>query len=194
MPEPVTAVTLVKTESVLVFVVAPIATAAPLFALPALCARAVPAPPRSRAATTHTSDRVGTDEPYPTRSRPGGRRPWPPPVRAAGVPDHHRPDRIGPGDDTRPGPRPAGRRADLSYSTVVTILTRLHAKGAVIRERHGRAYRYAAVRDAAGLVADRMARLLAAESDRGSVLRRFVGSLDAEDEQILRSLLHDETE
>ncbi|WP_144122664.1 BlaI/MecI/CopY family transcriptional regulator [Catellatospora sichuanensis] len=85
-------------------------------------------------------------------------------------------------------------QADLSYSTVVTILTRLHTKGAVIRERHGRAYHYAAVRDAAGLVADRMNRLLAAERDRISVLRRFVGSLNAEDEQILRSLLHDELE
>ncbi|MEU8075094.1 BlaI/MecI/CopY family transcriptional regulator [Catellatospora citrea] len=81
--------------------------------------------------------------------------------------------------------------ADLSYSTVVTILTRLHTKGAVIRRRDGRAYRYAAVRDAAGLVADRMTKLLDAESDRSSVLRRFVGGLDAQDEQILRELLRD---
>lgn len=85
-------------------------------------------------------------------------------------------------------------QADLSYSTVVTILTRLHTKGALIRQRDGRAYRYAAVRDAAGLVADRMARLLSAESDRTSVLRRFVGGLDAEDEQILRTLLRDKPE
>ncbi|MEV0457253.1 BlaI/MecI/CopY family transcriptional regulator [Catellatospora methionotrophica] len=84
--------------------------------------------------------------------------------------------------------------ADLSYSTVVTILSRLHIKGAVIRERDGRAYRYAAVRDAAGLVAERMTRLLSAESDRTSVLRRFLGSLDAGDEQILRDLLRDEAE
>ncbi|GAA2358378.1 hypothetical protein Cme02nite_34470 [Catellatospora methionotrophica] len=84
--------------------------------------------------------------------------------------------------------------ADLSYSTVVTILGRLHIKGAVIRERDGRAYRYAAVRDAAGLVAERMTRLLSAESDRTSVLRRFLGSLDAGDERILRDLLRDEAE
>ncbi len=82
-------------------------------------------------------------------------------------------------------------QSDLAYSTVVTILTRLHAKGAVIRERDGRAYRYAALRDAAGLVADRMTRLLAAETDHGSVLRRFVGSLDADDERFLRELLRD---
>ncbi|BCJ76302.1 hypothetical protein CS0771_58460 [Catellatospora sp. IY07-71] len=82
-------------------------------------------------------------------------------------------------------------QSDLSYSTVVTILTRLHAKGAVIRERDGRAYRYAALRDAAGLVADRMTRLLTAEADHSSVLRRFVGSLDADDERLLRELLRD---
>lgn len=33
--------------------------------------------------------------------------------------------------------------AELSYSTVVTILTRLHEKNALSRERDGRAYRYA---------------------------------------------------
>ncbi|GAA3776424.1 BlaI/MecI/CopY family transcriptional regulator [Plantactinospora mayteni] len=77
----------------------------------------------------------------------------------------------------------------LSYSTVVTTLTRLFDKGAVSRQRDGRAYRYGAVRDAAALVAERMSRLLAAEADHTSVLRRFVGTLDERDEQILRTLL-----
>ncbi|MEV4414925.1 BlaI/MecI/CopY family transcriptional regulator [Catellatospora sp. NPDC049609] len=83
-------------------------------------------------------------------------------------------------------------QTELSYSTVVTILTRLYGKGAVIRERDGRAYRYAAVQDAAGLVAERMTRLLEAEPDHTSVLRRFVGSLDADDERFLRALLRDD--
>lgn len=82
----------------------------------------------------------------------------------------------------------------LSYSTVVTTLTRLFDKGAVRRERDGRAYRYGAVRDAAGLVAERMSRLLAAEPDRTSVLRRFVGTLDDRDERILRALLREDAE
>lgn len=78
----------------------------------------------------------------------------------------------------------------LSYSTVVTALTRLHEKGVVHRDRgDGRAFRYGALSDPAGLVAERMRRLLAREPDRASVLRRFVSTLDAGDEQVLRDLL-----
>jgi predicted transcriptional regulator len=80
----------------------------------------------------------------------------------------------------------------LSYSAVVTTLTRLYDKGAVTRQRHGRAYRYAPIEDAAGLVAGRMSRLLAAEPDHASVLRRFVGALNPGDELILRRLLNDD--
>ncbi|MDX6740853.1 BlaI/MecI/CopY family transcriptional regulator [Actinocorallia sp. A-T 12471] len=83
------------------------------------------------------------------------------------------------------------RLPELSYSTVVTILTRLYRKGVVTRRRDGRAYRYEAVADAATLVAGRMSRLLAAEPDRASVLRRFVSTLDAQDEALLRALLRD---
>lgn len=79
----------------------------------------------------------------------------------------------------------------LSYSTVVTTLTRLYEKGALTRHRDGRAFRYGAVSNAAGLVADRMSRLLAGEPDRMSVLRRFVSTLGHDDEQILRGLLRD---
>lgn len=77
----------------------------------------------------------------------------------------------------------------LSYSTVVTILTRLHEAGSVTRHRQGRAFRYGAVVDAPGLVADRMSRLLTGEPDRISVLRRFVKTLAPDDERALRALL-----
>lgn len=77
----------------------------------------------------------------------------------------------------------------ISYSTVVTTLTRLYEKGALERHRDGRAFRYSAVSNAAGLVADRMSRLLANEPDRTSVLRRFVSTLASDDERILRDLL-----
>ncbi|ROO87199.1 putative transcriptional regulator [Actinocorallia herbida] len=83
------------------------------------------------------------------------------------------------------------RLPELAYSTVVTILTRLHEKGVVARRRDGRAYRYVATSDTAGLVAGRMNRLLSDESDHASVLRRFVGSLDRQDEQLLRDLLRE---
>ena len=77
---------------------------------------------------------------------------------------------------------------------VVTTLTRLHEKGAVTRHRDGRAFRYGALSDAAGLVAERMSRLLADEPDRASVLRRFVGTLDDRDEEVLRALLREHPE
>src|SRR5438270_10197990 len=64
---------------------------------------------------------------------------------------------------------------ELSYSTVVTILSRLHAKGILSRSRSGRAYAYAPVADMPGLAAQRMHQMLAAEPDRDVVLARFVG-------------------
>jgi predicted transcriptional regulator len=77
----------------------------------------------------------------------------------------------------------------LSYSAVVTTLTRLHEKAAVTRFRDGRAYRYAAAADPAALVAWRMSRLLDGETDHAPVLTRFVGSLSEQDERTLRDLL-----
>jgi predicted transcriptional regulator len=38
----------------------------------------------------------------------------------------------------------AGRQRQLSYKTILTILTRLEAKGWLSHERDGRAYRYSA--------------------------------------------------
>ena len=80
---------------------------------------------------------------------------------------------------------------DLAYTTVVTILSRLHAKGVLYRERAGRAYRYAPVADEPGLAARRMASVLAAEPDREAVLARFVSGLSDEDEQALRRMIGD---
>ncbi|HJQ48712.1 MAG TPA: BlaI/MecI/CopY family transcriptional regulator [Amycolatopsis sp.] len=80
---------------------------------------------------------------------------------------------------------------DLAYTTVVTILTRLHDKGAVIREKQGRSYAYAPVEDEAGLTARRMRKVLDAYSDRAQVLVRFVSHLSRSDERTLRDLLRD---
>jgi predicted transcriptional regulator len=38
------------------------------------------------------------------------------------------------------------REPDLAYTTIMTLLSRLHARGLVTRERDGRAYRYAPAR------------------------------------------------
>ncbi|MFF9143716.1 BlaI/MecI/CopY family transcriptional regulator [Streptomyces sp. NPDC055051] len=82
-----------------------------------------------------------------------------------------------------------GLGGGLAYTTVITILTRLHAKGAVARERAGRSFEWTAVADEAGLAALRMRRLLDGEGDREAVLTRFVTTLPASDEQLLRELL-----
>ncbi|MCX2968148.1 BlaI/MecI/CopY family transcriptional regulator [Streptomyces sp. JHD 1] len=78
---------------------------------------------------------------------------------------------------------------DLAYTTVVTILTRLLAKGAVTRERSGRPFAWAPASDEAGLAARRMRGVLDAESDREAVLARFVTGLGPDDERLLRELV-----
>src|SRR5437868_12128224 len=78
---------------------------------------------------------------------------------------------------------------ELAYTTVVTILTRLHDKGVASREKHGRSFRYHAVDDEAGLAARKMTKVLDNEPDRDSVLARFVTQLSESDEAVLRDLL-----
>jgi predicted transcriptional regulator len=82
---------------------------------------------------------------------------------------------------------------DPAYTTVMTTLSRLAAKGALIQSREGRAFKYAlsappeAVNDA--VAARRMRRLLSDGSDRAGVLARFVAELDPEEERLLAELL-----
>jgi len=92
------------------------------------------------------------------------------------------------------GPATAGwvqRRlgGDLAYTTVVTILTRLLAKGAVTRERAGRSFAWTPAADQAGLAARKMRKVLDAQSDREAVLASFVTGLGPDDERLLRELL-----
>jgi predicted transcriptional regulator len=82
----------------------------------------------------------------------------------------------------------AGSAAELSYSTVVTIVSRLHAKGLLTRNRSGRGFTYTPV-DEAGLAASRMTRALGTGTDRAAVLTRFVSGLSERDSRLLRDLL-----
>ncbi|MFF9765207.1 BlaI/MecI/CopY family transcriptional regulator [Streptomyces sp. NPDC014636] len=77
----------------------------------------------------------------------------------------------------------------LARTTVATILTRLHEKGVVSREQQGRGYAYFPVQDAPGLTARRMHTELDRDTDRETVLARFVAQLSPGDEQHLRRLL-----
>ena len=101
-------------------------------------------------------------------------------LRAAGAP-------LSPGQvRERLAARPRG--GELSYSTVVTIVSRLHAKGLLARERAGRGFAYRPV-DPASLAAGQMSRALDAGVDHGAVLTRFVSGLSGRDARLLRRLL-----
>lgn len=83
---------------------------------------------------------------------------------------------------------------ELAYTTVMTILSRLHDKGVLTREKRRRSFAYQAIEDEAGLAAQRMRNVLDNEPDRSSVLARFVSSLSQSDERVLRDLLRRHSE
>ena len=87
-----------------------------------------------------------------------------------------------------PPHQPGGPRGELSYSTVVTIVSRLHAKGLLARQRAGRGFTYTPV-DEASLAASRMSQVLSSENDHDAVLSRFVSGLSGRDARLLRELL-----
>jgi len=82
-----------------------------------------------------------------------------------------------------------------AYTTVMTTLARLREKGALIRERRGRAFVYAPAAApelvAAARTARQMRRLLEGQGTRADVLARFVAELDADDGAVLLGLLAD---
>jgi predicted transcriptional regulator len=84
----------------------------------------------------------------------------------------------------------------MAYTTVMTTLARLHAKGALDRELIGRAYAYSMNGDQADVdllvTAHRMRALLEAGEDHAGVLARFVADLSPEDERVLAELLADQ--
>ncbi|MEU1229199.1 BlaI/MecI/CopY family transcriptional regulator [Streptomyces sp. NPDC005828] len=82
-------------------------------------------------------------------------------------------------------------QAELTYSTVVTILTRMHGKGMLHRSPRGRAYAYAPVTDDAGFAARRMRSVLDDRPDREAVLARFADELSDADADLLRQMLGD---
>lgn len=78
---------------------------------------------------------------------------------------------------------------DLAYTTVMTVLGRLHAKGRAHRESQGRAFAYSAAVSESELAAEQMNVVLSSTSDRAGALGGFVGSLSKRDRAALRELL-----
>jgi predicted transcriptional regulator len=79
----------------------------------------------------------------------------------------------------------------LAYTTVTTILHRLHRKGLAVRQRHGRGFAYAPAQDEATHTAQAMHTLLRQGADHAAVFARFLHELSPEDEHLLQQALHD---
>lgn len=82
---------------------------------------------------------------------------------------------------------------DLAYTTVMTTLSRMYSKRALVRQLRGRAYAYSLPADVgaanASMTAFHMQRLLDGDHDRAGVLTQFVAHLEPEDERLLAALL-----
>lgn len=86
--------------------------------------------------------------------------------------------------------RLAGR--NLAYTTVMTVLDRLARKDLVVRQRDGRAFRYAPRLTRAAMTAELMREALeGTRGDREQALVSFVGEASAEDLAALRRALDD---
>jgi predicted transcriptional regulator len=79
--------------------------------------------------------------------------------------------------------------SDLAYTTVATILGRLHDKGIVERDKTGRTHTYRATADEAEVVRAGFQSVLTRSHDRRALLQGFVESLSEDDEATIRELL-----
>jgi len=79
--------------------------------------------------------------------------------------------------------------ASLAYTTVATVLSRLHAKGLVSRSDGGRHYVYEPAIGESELAVKKIGEVLASASDSRQVLAGFVGSLSHKDITLLRAML-----
>jgi len=77
----------------------------------------------------------------------------------------------------------------LAYTTVMTVMDNLHRKGWLIRERDGRAWRYAPAVSRQVYTAQLMNDVLAGSSDRAGALARFAEQIDADDAEALARAL-----
>jgi predicted transcriptional regulator len=77
----------------------------------------------------------------------------------------------------------------VAYTTVMTVLTILHGKGVLQREKHGRAWRYWPEEQRAEHDARLMTEILRSGSHQRLTLEEFVGRLGAEELDAIRSVV-----
>jgi predicted transcriptional regulator len=78
---------------------------------------------------------------------------------------------------------------ELALTTVLTVLSRLEAKGFLRRTRDGRAHHYEPTASREEHVAGLMHEVLGAASDRTAALARFAGHVSREEAEALQSAL-----
>lgn len=77
----------------------------------------------------------------------------------------------------------------IAYTTVMTVMDKLHRKGWLDRESVGRAYAYLPRQSKEHYTADLMNEALAASSDRGATLVAFLDQLTPAESKALRAAL-----
>lgn len=77
----------------------------------------------------------------------------------------------------------------VAYTTVITVIERLRAKGWVTRERNGRAYLYSPTLAEHEYSAHLMGQALQRSSDRSAALLSFADSLEPAEAEALRAAL-----
>lgn len=82
----------------------------------------------------------------------------------------------------------------LAYTSVATVLGRLHSKGLVERREAGRAFAYAAALDESELAVKRIKEVYATASDKRQVLAGFLGGLPKKDIAAVRALLAEDSD
>jgi predicted transcriptional regulator len=84
----------------------------------------------------------------------------------------------------------AGRLGeDVAYTTVMTLLSRLHRKGMLRRRQEGKAYTYRPALNRAEYAARSMSATMGRGADVPEVLMRFVGRLTPAERETLRAIL-----
>lgn len=101
---------------------------------------------------------------------------------------------------SRPGPatvrdvqRALENERPLAYTTLMTVMDRLHSKGWLTRTMEGRAYSYQPTATKEEHSAQLMTDALGSSTDRTATLVHFLQQLDATDARRLRSALDNRT-
>jgi predicted transcriptional regulator len=77
----------------------------------------------------------------------------------------------------------------VAYTTVMTVMTILHGKGVLQREKYGRAWRYWPAEKREEHDARLMAEILRSGGDRRLTLRRFLDRVSADELETIRTVV-----